>query len=1666
VAVLLVPVVVLLLLQVPPVRTSVVNRVLRAVGPWEGMELRVRDTHGSVLCSLGAVDLSLVRSDGSVAIRIDSVGVDWSPFALLRRRVVLDDVIVVGPEVRARRDTSGAIDVFAPFVGGPDGPSAWSVHIRRLALEDGLAVLEVDTADVWTADRIRIELSELSTRDGLALRLDALGADIRDPGERLPGRLALRAAISDGALSVDTLLFRTARSSVTGAGTIRLPSEGIPATDSLRFRLDADSLSLADLAPLFPILNPEGRVRLGVDLRGTGRELGIRAEATTGAGGRVSADIATIVGRDSVAWVGRIDVDRLSPGDLLAGRPEGERLSGHATFRLVGPDAGRLSGPVRIEASATELGGFRESTARLEQDWTAGRAATRIVARAAESEVRVDGWMELLAEVPTYDLRIRTEPFTWDGAVRVRGAIEATLRGSGLDRSARADLAWRPVDARIGGCELAGEGGLLRLRDLMVRADAQLEHCGAPIRLEAALDLAGQRPWTLAALVVEDVPVAPVDTVAGRVSARVSGSGFFPPSGPPHGTFRLSDGSVLWAGTRLDSLVATIGFRGSDWEVDADGEVAGGTLSAHLAGAGPSVSVEEVVFARIDLSSLPGRSLPSTSLDGRAAGRIDWSDPAGLTGSFDVRIAGSRFAEQTIDSLRVDVDMEGGSGRLVASGHLHGGALSARASFRIRTDSTRIELEEGRFRGIDVAAWTGAPVATDLAGSARGLWADGSAGLTGRLDLALAAGSSVRGTRLESAAVEIRLDPDSTVATLTAVDERGGLIEGRFRMDADSTWTLFVRGDSLDAARFALADSVASRVDGSIRASGRGFAPSTADGLIEVDLRGFLGSVGVDRLTARARLEGGLIVVDSFRTRGTFGSLVAEGTIPVPGARVGGQTDLRGTLELRDAASLAAATGVADLADATGVADLAAATGVTGLVVADGTARFRVRGSERGLTVSVTAEAQGIAVRRVHVATLEGTVSAEIERDYSLRAAEVRLEAVTVSLPSTTAETINVLATIRPDTIGVEADVRFTERRQVHGAAVLTDSLRHVYVLSLEALLDDAEWSLVAPVDVELRDGFRLSGAVLQAGDQRIAAGGGYGPEGSDLYVTAQAVRLDAVASLLGYRGLGLVVDGAMTGAGSSARPQLNGVLEAAVSQSGRPAVDLVLAMTVADQVLQLDGQAHNASGGEALVQGSVSLEGEQFADAPVNLDISAEAMTIDWILPFLDRDDVSSIAGLATGHMEIRGTFDEPEITGEATLRDGRIGLPTLGRPGSPLEFSGIEADVTFENETVHVERASARSGPGSLRATGFITLEQLTLGRFGLDITTSDFLAIDDAAYRAYAAADLRLSGSTKAPILSGSARIARGEFFLAEEKTAAALEPVELDAADLLALEQRFGIRVTADDTTLFSFYDRMTIEALRLDFERDTWFRSRANPKMDVRFTGSLDVQKAPRTEPVVFGTITVVPEQSRIEQFGRRFEIDRGELTFSGPMSEPSINLAASYEVRSRGTTREEVTIRLVASGKPEDLRIVFASDPAMDLSDIISYIATGRPASSSLQFQGSGNGYLGTAAGLAIGPIAGVIEDVAGAGLGLDVIEIEHDGLSGLTLTAGKYVSPRFYVSVQQPISFATGTETTSSEQGSETQVSMEYEILRELLVSLLSRGAVLRVQLRWEHAF
>jgi translocation and assembly module TamB len=145
----------------------------------------------------------------------------------------------------------------------------------------------------------------------------------------------------------------------------------------------------------------------------------------------------------------------------------------------------------------------------------------------------------------------------------------------------------------------------------------------------------------------------------------------------------------------------------------------------------------------------------------------------------------------------------------------------------------------------------------------------------------------------------------------------------------------------------------------------------------------------------------------------------------------------------------------------------------------------------------------------------------------------------------------------------------------------------------------------------------------------------------------------------------------------------------------------------------------------------------------------------------------------------------------------------------------------------------------------------------------------------------------------------------------------------------------------------------------------------------------------------------------------------------------------------------------------------------MELTDIVSYLAFGRPASETLQLGGSGSGgtstFLDPALGLAVSRLTNYIETMVGSnlGLGLDVFQFNNDA-EGLKVTAGKYVRPRLYLAIVQPVSASNSlVSSSSSEAGnaSATTFILEYEMFEELLLRLQS-GVVFRVNLQWEHIY
>ncbi|HMB94204.1 MAG TPA: translocation/assembly module TamB domain-containing protein, partial [Rhodothermales bacterium] len=317
---------------------------------------------------------------------------------------------------------------------------------------------------------------------------------------------------------------------------------------------------------------------------------------------------------------------------------------------------------------------------------------------------------------------------------------------------------------------------------------------------------------------------------------------------------------------------------------------------------------------------------------------------------------------------------------------------------------------------------------------------------------------------------------------------------------------------------------------------------------------------------------------------------------------------------------------------------------------------------------------------------------------------------------------------------------------------------------------------------------------------------------------------------------------------------------------------------------------------------------------------------------------------------------------------------------------------------------------------------------------------------------------------PVLTGTVNLQSADFYLTDETTAAQFEPVTLTEADVLMLERNFGIRVTEADTSTFVFYDALAMD-LTVTMDRDVWLRSRGNPDMNIQFTGSLDLQKEPYQDQQLFGTIDVIEERSYINQFGRRFNIQKGLLTFNGPATDPRLDIEAAYVVRSRGSQEAEITITLDVTGRLDELDIELGSDPQTDYTNIVSYIATGRPADKAFQL----GGVQDVGAGLALGQLANIVEGAAGEELGLDVIEIQQDGLQGATVTAGKYLSPRLYAAVSWPISFSNTnrdnatTLTTTSQQF----ITLEYELYNWLLARLIARQSrAIQFKLLYEYSY
>jgi len=342
----------------------------------------------------------------------------------------------------------------------------------------------------------------------------------------------------------------------------------------------------------------------------------------------------------------------------------------------------------------------------------------------------------------------------------------------------------------------------------------------------------------------------------------------------------------------------------------------------------------------------------------------------------------------------------------------------------------------------------------------------------------------------------------------------------------------------------------------------------------------------------------------------------------------------------------------------------------------------------------------------------------------------------------------------------------------------------------------------------------------------------------------------------------------------------------------------------------------------------------------------------------------------------ELGGSLDAPEVRGEARLEQGRAGLASLGITLEDMRASARSVD----GRRIAIQ-AEARSGPGTLNVDGHIDIGADIPWRAQLQLRGKDFEALHLPEYTLIGSPDLQLRAQPGALELDGTVQVPRASIAPRTLRAGARRSPdvVVLGAGPEPRAEHT---AVTADVRVVLGNQVRVATYNVTGLVEGDVTVRDR--PGRPTTASGELRVTR---------GTYRA---------YGKDLEIDRGRLMFTGgAVDDPEVDLRAVRHV-------ENVTVGIQASGRLQNPEVTLISEPALDQTNILSYMVFGTPAQ---QSGGTENAWLGQAvSALTLAGGEQLARGIGGA-VGIEDVRIASDATGGTSLMLGSYLSPRLYVS-------------------------------------------------------
>lgn len=366
-------------------------------------------------------------------------------------------------------------------------------------------------------------------------------------------------------------------------------------------------------------------------------------------------------------------------------------------------------------------------------------------------------------------------------------------------------------------------------------------------------------------------------------------------------------------------------------------------------------------------------------------------------------------------------------------------------------------------------------------------------------------------------------------------------------------------------------------------------------------------------------------------------------------------------------------------------------------------------------------------------------------------------------------------------------------------------------------------------------------------------------------------------------------------------------------------------------------------------------------------------------------------LAGQFKAGISLAGRLGAPEIKGLAEGAHIVLRNPLLGVDVSEGSFG-----MTLDGATATLERLSAKGGAGTLSAQG----------RAELGASPKASLTLQADKFRLLGRVDRRLTASGTAKLELGEQSLKLDGRFRADEGL------FDFSRADAPSLDDDVRVRrpqsVVTEAVVPKGKAPRQIDLRLALDLGEQLRVFGRG---VDTRLRGELLLSHA-QGRPTLTGTVRTAG--GTYEAYGQKLEIEKGEISFIGPLDNPRLDVLA---VRPNTDVRVGVTL----GGSAQNPRIKLYSEPEMAETDKLSWLLLGRGP------DGLGRADTALLQRAALALLAGEGESPSGKlmkNLGLDEVSLAQDAdeTRGTVVRLGKQLSNRWYVGYERSLNATTGS--------------------------------------------